>query len=83
MYLSRPEFSFVIPSVHDECQLECRLYLPRHFENIESLPAGPIQAAIIAHPYASLGGCYDDPVVGFIGGELQNAGYIVGTFNFR
>ncbi|KAJ5734450.1 hypothetical protein N7493_003236 [Penicillium malachiteum] len=83
MYLSRPSFSFSIPSIHDGCQLECRVYLPRHLENVESTPAGPVQAAIFAHPYAPLGGCYDDPVVGFIGGELQNAGYIVGTFNFR
>ncbi|KAJ5564993.1 hypothetical protein N7513_001235 [Penicillium frequentans] len=83
MHLYRPTFSFTIPSIHDGRQLECRVYLPRHFENIESTPPRRIQGAIFAHPYASLGGSYDDPVVGFIGGELQHAGFIVGTFNFR
>jgi alpha/beta superfamily hydrolase len=43
----------------------------------------PLRGAIVAHPYASLGGCYDDPVVSFIGGELLGNGYVVGTFNFR
>jgi alpha/beta superfamily hydrolase len=37
----------------------------------------------VAHPYAPLGGCYDDPVVNFIGAQLLQAGYVVGTFNFR
>ncbi|KAJ5778158.1 hypothetical protein N7520_001404 [Penicillium odoratum] len=83
MHLSRPTFSFLIPSVHDGRQLECRVYLPRHYENIESTTPRHIQGAIFAHPYATLGGSYNDPVVSFIGGELLNAGFIVGTFNFR
>lgn len=83
MYLYRPTFSFTIPSIHDGRLLECRVYLPRHLEDIESTPPKRIQGAIFAHPYASLGGSYDDPVVGYIGGELQHAGFIVGTFNFR
>ncbi|KAJ5632442.1 hypothetical protein N7490_008781 [Penicillium lividum] len=83
MHLSRPTFSFLIPSVHDGRKLECRVYLPRHYENIESTTPRHIQGAIFAHPYATLGGSYDDPVVSFIGGELLHAGFIVGTFNFR
>ena len=38
---------------------------------------------IIAHPYAPLGGCFDDPTVGAVGGELLKAGWIVGSFNLR
>lgn len=41
------------------------------------------KAAIIAHPYAPLGGSYDDPVVGKVGAELMAAGWVVGTFCFR
>ncbi|KAF7517209.1 hypothetical protein PCG10_001527 [Penicillium crustosum] len=52
-------------------------------QNIESATTWPNRGAIVAHPYATLGGCYDDPVVGFIGSELLQAGCIVGTFNFR
>ncbi|KAJ5156662.1 hypothetical protein N7492_009465 [Penicillium capsulatum] len=81
MDIPSPAFSFAIPSIHDGCQLQCRLYLPHWLQDIQSTPT--IRGAIIAHPYAPLGGCYDDPVVGFIGCELLRAGYIVGTFNFR
>ncbi|KAE8134335.1 Alpha/Beta hydrolase protein [Aspergillus pseudotamarii] len=79
MYLPSPTYSFTIPSLHDETPLDCRLYLPHH----SSLQLETIRGAIIAHPYAPLGGCYDDPVVSFVGGELLKTGYIVGTFNFR
>lgn len=41
------------------------------------------KAAIVAHPYAPLGGCFDDPVVGAMTEELLNGGYVVGTFNLR
>ncbi|KAJ5579863.1 uncharacterized protein N7459_005848 [Penicillium hispanicum] len=83
MYLPSPSFSFFIPSVHDRCQLDCRVYLPHQLRNIQTTPTVPIRGAIVAHPYASLGGCYDDPVVSFIGDELLQAGYVLGTFNFR
>ncbi|KAL3473396.1 Alpha/Beta hydrolase protein [Aspergillus californicus] len=79
-YLPTPTHSFTIPSLYDGIQLSCRIYLPQ-----ESSRAGSQwwQGAIVAHPYASLGGSYDDPVVSFIGAELLEAGYVVGTFNFR
>ncbi len=41
------------------------------------------KAAIVAHPYAPLGGCYDDPVVDVVASTILKAGFIVGTFNFR
>ncbi|KAF7597254.1 hypothetical protein BBP40_008096 [Aspergillus hancockii] len=78
MYLPSPTYTFTIPSLYDGTLLDGRLYLPRSL-----LQSQNIQGAIVAHPYAPLGGCYDDPVVGFAGGELLKAGYIVGTFNFR
>lgn len=37
----------------------------------------------MAHPYTSLGGCYDDFVVLSVVAELMKIGIIVGTFNFR
>ena len=79
MYLPSPNFVFTIPSVYDGTQLDCRIHLPRdlHASRWQK------QGAIVAHPYASLGGCYDDPVVSFVGGELLQSGYVVGTFNFR
>lgn len=83
--LASPSLSFTIPSIHDDLTLECRIYLPT------CLIAGPSvqksswrkQATIVAHPYAPLGGCYDDPVVDIVGYTLLNEGFIVGTFNFR
>ncbi|RMJ24912.1 hypothetical protein PHISP_04221 [Aspergillus sp. HF37] len=83
MHLPSPLFSFALPSVHDGSQLDCRLYLPRKLQRPESAPRRPKRGAIVAHPYAPLGGCYDDPVVNFIGAQLLQAGYVVGTFNFR
>jgi alpha/beta superfamily hydrolase len=37
----------------------------------------------MAHPYAPMGGSYDDRVVGIVVDEFLKAGWIVGTFNFR
>ncbi|OJJ44582.1 hypothetical protein ASPZODRAFT_100582 [Penicilliopsis zonata CBS 506.65] len=97
MLLPKPTLSFSIPSIHDGTLLDCRLYLPEPgsggalgqapasttASTTESKKEQRIKGAIIAHPYAPLGGCYDDPVVGFIGAELLRLGYVVGTFNFR
>lgn len=81
MYLPKPGYSFTIPSVHDDIKLDCRLYHPK--QHSDSNPLHATKAAIVAHPYAPLGGCYDDPVVSYMGKTLLDAGYIVGTFNFR
>ncbi|KAL4922496.1 Alpha/Beta hydrolase protein [Aspergillus aurantiobrunneus] len=82
-YLSSPTHSFTIPSIYDGIQLSCRIYLPQQLLDSHATSQCGVQGAIVAHPYASLGGCYDDPVVSFIGGELLDDGYVVGTFNFR
>lgn len=37
----------------------------------------------MAHPYAPMGGSYDDRVVGIVIDEFLHAGFIVGAFNFR
>ena len=83
MHLRSPTFEFEIPSVHDGVQLESRLYLPKNNVQSGSAIGWMKRGAIVAHPYAPLGGCYDDPVLNFVGSELLRAGYVVGTFNFR
>ncbi|KAL2870282.1 uncharacterized protein BJX67DRAFT_279200 [Aspergillus lucknowensis] len=82
-YLPSPTRSFTIPSIYDGIRLACRIYLPDQLLESDTPSQWRVRGAILAHPYASLGGCYDDPVVSFIGGELLDAGYVVGTFNFR
>jgi hypothetical protein len=83
-----PHYSFTIPSIHDDTTLDCRVYHP----DIVSDP--PLAEAsqhaswrkrgiVMAHPYAPMGGSYDDRVVGIVVEEFLQAGWIVGTFNFR
>ncbi|KAG9783876.1 hypothetical protein KCU88_g2929, partial [Aureobasidium melanogenum] len=68
MSLPKANVSFVIPSIHDDVELDCRLYYPRRTDgNVQSLGRA---FAILAHPYAPLGGTYDDPVVGLAGSVL-------------
>lgn len=81
-----PLYTFTIPSVHDDITLDCRLYHP----NILNKPADSNSdttwrksGIIVAHPYATMGGSYDDRVVGIAVDEFLKAGWIVGTFNFR
>ncbi|RMD39359.1 hypothetical protein DV735_g5774, partial [Chaetothyriales sp. CBS 134920] len=79
MSLPPPTTSFTIPSLHDDLELDCRIYYPR-----SSGPSRPGQSyGIIAHPYAPLGGSYDDPVVARVGNVLLHNGILLGTFNFR
>ncbi|RAL15976.1 uncharacterized protein BO97DRAFT_383874 [Aspergillus homomorphus CBS 101889] len=75
--------TFTIPSLHDGIRLECRIYHPQGRLHTSYKSCQQIRGAIVAHPYAPLGGCYDDPVVGFVAEELLRAGCVVGTFNFR
>lgn len=51
--------------------------------DVSKITAWRKRAAIVAHPYAPLGGCYDDPVVDRIASTILKESYIVGTFNFR
>jgi len=78
MVLPDPTLSFTIPSIHDDIPLDCRLYIPHVITNNDVR-----RAAIIAHPYAPLGGCFDDPIVESVSSEFLKSGWIVGTFNFR
>jgi hypothetical protein len=81
MSLPKPDCSFVIPSIHDDLELDSRIYYPRRSErNHESFGRS---FAIFAHPYAPLGGSYDDPLVGIVGSVLLRQGFVLVTFNFR
>lgn len=84
--LSEPHYSFTIPSIHDDTTLDCRIY----HSDIFDYSAGPDvgsrwrkRGIVMAHPYAPMGGSYDDRVVSIVVDEMLKAGYIVGTFNFR
>ncbi|KAL1961067.1 hypothetical protein VTO42DRAFT_4955 [Malbranchea cinnamomea] len=81
MALPDPTFSFSIPSLYDGVRLECRLYHPSRQQDLKSTREN--KGTIIAHPYAPLGGCFDDPTVSAAGNELLQAGWVVGTFNLR
>lgn len=76
-----PTFSFTIPSIIHHSTLECRIYTPT-FEIAIGVGWGT-KAAILAHPYAPLGGCYDDPVILCLVEEMLKREVVVGTFNFR
>ena len=79
--LPKPSSSFTIPSIHDDKELECRLYHPSK----STFGSGnhPRRGAILAHPYAPLGGCIDDPVLQVVGEAILKQGYVLGLFNFR
>ncbi|KAJ3573036.1 hypothetical protein NPX13_g4844 [Xylaria arbuscula] len=80
----QPIFSFTIPSVHDGTKLDCRLFYPSSLRDpSQPGPSWTGHVAIVAHPYAPLGGCFDDPIVDVIAGTLTLLGYMVATFNFR
>ncbi|KAH6664713.1 hypothetical protein B0J14DRAFT_244545 [Halenospora varia] len=83
--LPSPVLSFTIPSIHDNTPLECRIYHPTCLTPtaVSQLADWHKKAAIVAHPYAPLGGSYDDPVVDLVAGTILKQGFIVGTFNFR
>ncbi|KAL3418526.1 hypothetical protein PVAG01_10242 [Phlyctema vagabunda] len=84
--LPPPTLTFTIPSIHDNTVLDCRIYHPLRLNpNTVSQVSAPWEkkAALIAHPYAPLGGSYDDPVVDVIAATILKEGFIVGTFNFR
>ncbi|KAJ4985285.1 acid phosphatase [Stagonosporopsis vannaccii] len=82
-----PHYSFTIPSIHDDTTLDCRIYHPHIFDEAakDSLEQSRWRkrGIVMAHPYAPMGGSYDDRVVGIVVDEMLKAGYVVGTFNFR
>ncbi|KAI1413069.1 Alpha/Beta hydrolase protein [Hypoxylon sp. FL1857] len=83
--LPRPSLSFTLPSIHDSTKLDCRVYHPACLD----APLGTSDkswrrhAAVVAHPYAPLGGSYDDPVVHLVASTLLHLGFVVVLFNFR
>ncbi|KAK5113624.1 hypothetical protein LTR62_003251 [Meristemomyces frigidus] len=76
--MAEPTYSFTIPSITDDTRLDCRIYHPNSLGATTS-----VRAAVIAHPYAPLGGSYDDAVVLSIVETLLQQDYIAFTFNFR
>lgn len=82
--LPPPALAFTIPSIHDDFTLlDCRIHHPASLTSNPHAPPWRKHAAIVAHPYASLGGSYDDVVVETVSATLLRQGYLVGTFNFR
>lgn len=82
--LPPPALAFTIPSIHDNSTLlDCRIHHPASLTSNPHAPPWRKHAAIVAHPYASLGGSYDDAVVETVSATLLRQGYLVGTFNFR
>lgn len=81
--LPQPTLTFTIPSLHDGTVLKCRVYHPWSLSPSPKAPPWRHDAAIVAHPYAPLGGSYDDGIVALVGTTLLRAGFLVATFNFR
>lgn len=81
--LPEPALSITIPSIQDDVTLECRIYHPLSLSANPRAPTWRKHAAIVAHPYAPLGGCFDDAVVETVSAILLGQGFLVGTFNFR
>ncbi|KAK4100410.1 hypothetical protein N658DRAFT_497407 [Parathielavia hyrcaniae] len=81
--LAKPSLTFSVPSLHDGLPIDCRVYHPLSLAAASDAPPWKKHAAIIAHPYAPLGGNYDDPVVDIVAGTLLRRGFLVATFNFR
>jgi hypothetical protein len=85
MALSEPAFTFTIPSINDDTPLDCRIYHPPVLSGTSTTGTSSWikKGAVVAHPYAPLGGSYDDHVVAMMADELLKEGFVVGTFNFR
>ncbi|KAL5403746.1 hypothetical protein PMIN04_012757 [Paraphaeosphaeria minitans] len=89
--LAEPRWSCTIPSLHDDTPLDVRIYHPWILHKRDGGGGGGggemwwtrRRGVVVAHPYAALGGSYDDGVVGVVVEEFLAAGWVVGTFNFR
>lgn len=81
--LPEPTLTFTLPSLHDGTTLDCRVYHPFSLSISPRAPPWQRHAAIVAHPYAPLGGSWDDHTVGVVASTLLRLGYLVCTFNFR
>lgn len=83
MGLPEPTLSFTIPSHVDDTVLDARIFYPTTTDSPVDQAGIAKRGAIIAHPYAPLGGSYDDPVVALVAAQVLKEGFIVCTFNFR
>ncbi|KAI6796035.1 hypothetical protein KC356_g512 [Hortaea werneckii] len=81
--MPNPLYAFTLPSLNDDTPLACRIYHPKNIQLETPDGQADLRGAVIAHPYAPLGGSYDDAVVLSVTETLVNEGYIVMTFNFR
>ena len=81
--MPKPVYAFTLPSLNDDTPLACRIYHPKNLLLQTSDSQNQLRGAVIAHPYAPLGGSYDDAVVLSVTETLANEGHIVMTFNFR
>lgn len=71
--------TFTLPSLHDSTVLFCTLCL-----NPATLVLHQLQGiALLAHPYAPLGGSSSDPVLALATTTFLEQGYIVCLFDFR
>jgi alpha/beta superfamily hydrolase len=77
-----PSLNLQIPSYLDAYLLDARVYLPASY-TAPTTQHWHRKLAIIGHPYAPLGGSYDDHVVLEVVKTLLRAGWVVSTFNFR
>lgn len=83
MFHNEPDYSFSLPSFRDHTSLDCRIYHPQSLTRDGQASHSSYKGAIFAHPYAPLGGNYDDPVVLSSTETLLSQGFVVATFNFR
>lgn len=81
--LPDPTLTFTLPSIHDGTTLDCRIYHPSSLSISPRATPWRRHAAIVAHPYAPLGGSWDDHIVDLVASTLLRLGYLVCTFNFR
>ncbi len=82
--LPAPTLSFTLPSLHgDGINLDCRVYHPQSLDAAPKSPPWRKHAAVVAHPYAPLGGSFDDGIVDMVASSLLKLGFLVSTFNFR
>ncbi|KAJ6256829.1 hypothetical protein Dda_8697 [Drechslerella dactyloides] len=73
-----PVLTLMIPT--GAGNVEARVYHPAEFP--ANYGRAQRKAAVVAHPYAGLGGNWDDPVVLAVVGVLLERGWVVATFNF-
>ncbi|KAI9896294.1 hypothetical protein N3K66_008466 [Trichothecium roseum] len=98
MQLPEPALTLTLPSIHDGTALACRVYHPLGSSPTTTTTSlsptsataaataerwRPGNAAVVAHPYAPLGGSYEDFLVEEVASLLVQKGFVVATFNFR